>query len=502
MAAGADQNLNIVVKLKDEASKSFDTLTKKMEGVQKSIKPAADLSKKFALALTGAGVAAAGFAALAVKSAMEAQVETARTQQTLNNAFESMSVKSLNAIQKLADKAKGPGADAFDFISDSIGKASQAAVKLGFDDEEAAGSMANLFQRTGDLNKTMELNALAMDLARAKGIGLADAGNMIGMVMSGNGRALKQYGIEISDTLTPMEALKVLQEKVGGQAEAFNGTLAGQSEVLKAQWGNLLETIGEKLIPVLSVLMEKYLIPFVSETLPKWIENMSNLNQWLSEHQELLIVVAGVIVGALTPAIISFGIAAVSAFAAATIAAAPWLLAGAVIGGLVAAILWVVKNWAYVKEQIRLTWEGIKLYFKEGVNVLIGAAEAYANAWIKAINFVINGLNKLKVSIPDWVPEIGGKSWGVNIKTVGGVSLPRFEHGGIIPGARGTAVPIIAHGQEQIIPAGGGANGGGGMYIVNINNPQVRNNDDITRMRDEINKAMRDVVRIHKLQSI
>lgn len=494
MALGSDQNLNIVVKLKDEASKQFDTLRGKLDGMQKSMQPATEASKKLALGFAAVGTATLGFGTMAVKSAMEAQVEMAKFEakmRTVKNATE-------ESRQAILDRAN-------------------AVVKMGFDDEAAANNMANLFQRTGDVNKAMELNNLAMDLARDKNIGLADAGNMIGLVMSGNARALKQYGIEIDESLSPTEALQQLQEKVAGQADAYTKTLAGQKEVLSQTWDNFLQTVGEKLIPVLTKLLQEYIIPFVTDTLPKWIEKMQEINKWLSEHQTVLLIVAGAIGGALAPAILFSLIPAiwgmVTAFAAATLALAPWIIGGAIIAGIVAGAIWIYKNWDTVKQNLSKIWTAIKdgfviawnaiaTAFKGIINGIIGTVEGWANAVVKAVNTIIGALNKIKVSVPDWVPGIGGKSFGISIPTAPTVSLPRFEHGGMVQGARGEAVPAILHGGEQVIPAGRQSGGNSNVYQVIINNPVVRSREDAYILKDEIDRALRDVVRIHKLQSI
>lgn len=104
--------------------------------------------------------------------------------------------------------------------------------------------MAKFYQRTKDVTEATRLNAIAMDLARAKNIGLADASNLVGQVLSGNGKLLKQYGIDIDDTKTPLEALGELHTKVKGQAEAFANTYAGRMEILNVQMGNLKESLG------------------------------------------------------------------------------------------------------------------------------------------------------------------------------------------------------------------------------------------------------------------
>ena len=503
MALGNDQNLNIIVRLKDEASKQLEGLRGKFENLQKNMVPATNASKAFAIGLGGAATAAAGFGALAIKAAMGAQTEMIRVKQTVNNTLEQMNAEGLNKLQKLADAAGGAGSDVFEFMSASIDKAAASAAKLGFDDEEAAGTLAKLFQRTNDVNEAMKLNQLAMDLARAKGIGLAEAGDMIGMVMSGNGRALKAYGIEINDTLSPMDALAELQTKVAGQADAFSGSLAGQTEALKVAFGNLMETIGEQLVPVALELV-KAATPII-EKLIEWAGKTGELVGWLKEHEIIIWAVAGAIAGGLAPAILFSLIPAIwgmiTAFAAGAVALAPWLIGGAIIGGLVAGIIWVVKNWDKVKEQFKLIWEGLKIMFKEGVNALIGLAEGWANSWVKAANVIIGALNKVSFSIPDWVPGVGGKSFSINLPLAQEAKLPRLEHGGIVPGARGTAVPIIAHGQEQIIPAGN-AKGNGDINInLTLNYPQFNSQKDTEIVRQQIETALRDVVRVYKLQS-
>lgn len=249
----ASSTLEILVKLKDETKSSMGALSASLSGL-------GGVAKKAGIALAGVGVAAAAGMVFAVKAAADAQVEMAKVDTVLKNM----------GASALKNK-------------DALLEAASAATKLGFDDEEAAVSIANLYQRTGDLTEATKLNALAMDLSRQKGIGLADASNMIGMVMSGNGRALKQYGIEISDTLTPMQALEELQKKVAGGAENFAGTFAGQVEILKVAFGNMVEAIGEKVLPILTELATKY-VPIIIEAFGKFADYLARVGGVLREY--------------------------------------------------------------------------------------------------------------------------------------------------------------------------------------------------------------------------
>ncbi len=91
-------------------------------------------------------------------------------------------------------------------------------------------------------------------------------------------------------------------------------------------------------------------------------------------------------------------------------------------------------------------WNAIK----GTINSIIGGVESMANGIINGINAAINALNNLSFTVPDWVPEIGGKTIGFNIPTLSGISIPRLAKGGIVDGA----TPLIAGeaGKEAIVP--------------------------------------------------
>ena len=78
-------------------------------------------------------------------------------------------------------------------------------------------------------------------------------------------------------------------------------------------------------------------------------------------------------------------------------------------------------------------WEGVKKIFKGIWNSIIIVIESAINLIIKGINWMISKLNTIHFEIPDWVPIIGGKSFGINISPVSEVSLPRLATGAVIP---------------------------------------------------------------------
>lgn len=66
------------------------------------------------------------------------------------------------------------------------------------------------------------------------------------------------------------------------------------------------------------------------------------------------------------------------------------------------------------------------------LNVIIGLI----NGVIDGVNWLISGLNKIHFDIPDWVPGIGGKGFGINIGEIG--HIPYLAKGGIL--SQGSAV--------------------------------------------------------------
>lgn len=78
-------------------------------------------------------------------------------------------------------------------------------------------------------------------------------------------------------------------------------------------------------------------------------------------------------------------------------------------------------------------WEGVKDIFKGIWNGIITAVEYAINFIINGINLLISALNTIHFEVPDWVPLIGGRSFGISIPLVSNVALPRLAQGAVIP---------------------------------------------------------------------
>lgn len=103
-----------------------------------------------------------------------------------------------------------------------------------------------------------------------------------------------------------------------------------------------------------------------------------------------------------------------------------------------------------------LAWEGIKDIFGGVFNGLLSIAKIPLNGIIgmlnivlDAINFLIKGLNKIKFNVPDWVPAIGGKQFGFNLKKLN--KIPYMANGGTL--LNGAAI-VAEAGPELLLQQG------------------------------------------------
>lgn len=146
---------------------------------------------------------------------------------------------------------------------------------------------------------------------------------------------------------------------------------------------------------------------------------------------------AGAVAKGFSIALKAVGVAAKFAFAN------PIGFAITAVAGLVAAGIYLYKNWDTVKVHLATAGEAIGNAFSKALEFCKGPI----NGIIGLINQVIAGINGLtSFKVPDWVPGLGGKSFGTNIQ-----SIPQLANGGI---ATGPTLAMVGEGREHeaIIP--------------------------------------------------
>ena len=66
------------------------------------------------------------------------------------------------------------------------------------------------------------------------------------------------------------------------------------------------------------------------------------------------------------------------------------------------------------------------------VNIIIGILNTIARAFVEVVNWIVRAINKIHVEIPSWVPFVGGKSIGFNLREVQYTGIPYMANGGVV----------------------------------------------------------------------
>jgi hypothetical protein len=217
-------------------------LINNLESAQNGLTKKGIFSGAFWGSLAAGGIAAAVSAASnfltgSIDEALEADRAIGRLKSTLDNL--------------------GRG-DSFDRITS---KAEEMADRFRFlDNDEVLG----VFKKLIDFGKLTEkemndLLPVIIDFAANSRIGIEEASEVIIKALSGNGKALKEYGIDIKDAKTETERLNIvmttLKDKVDGAADAFGNSMAGSIAASKQEFKDLQEELGNQLLPILNKIL-------------------------------------------------------------------------------------------------------------------------------------------------------------------------------------------------------------------------------------------------------
>lgn len=188
-------------------------------------------------AMTGFFSSLNGFFKDSVNEALAADQATNRLKSTLDNLGRS---------------------DAFDRIT---AKADELAQQFRYLDND---DIVGVFTRLIDYGKLTErqmndLLPVIIDFAAKSQISLDEASSVIIKALEGNGKALKEYGINIKDAGSESERLGIimgtLKDKVDGAGEAFANSAEGGIATARQELANLKEDIGNETIPILNKLL-------------------------------------------------------------------------------------------------------------------------------------------------------------------------------------------------------------------------------------------------------
>lgn len=339
------------------------------------------------------------------------------------------------------------------------------------------------------VNETVKTGQVTGNLADVLNWG-SKAGETFGVTMRANTEANQEWNNSVADAKSAEDFFNLALQQCATEAERTNLimqmmadqglTSAGEawqknnqsmieSNQAQANMQEQTAKLGEMVEPVFTRITNAV------ATALAWFNSLD------SGTQTFILTIVGMIaaVAALAPVVsgaitIFNGLNAVLGF----LAANPIVLIIAAIVALIAvfATLWnkcegfrnfwiglwegikstAVSIWEFLKEKVFQPianafvslWDGIKGV----INGMFRGIESFINGIIGGINFLIRAVNKISFDVPDWVPEIGGKTLGFNIPELSQVSLPKLAAGGEV--LRGSAI-VGEAGPELLTVAAG-----------------------------------------------
>ena len=276
-----------------------------------------------------------------------------------------------------------------------------------FGDEETMAAQAMLTSMGLEEDAVRRLTPLIQDMATTKGMDLRAAADLVAKSVGSSTNALTRYGVEITGAVGSSERLETavtgLSKQFEGQAQSAAKAGAGGLKQLSNRFGDLMEKIGEMLIPLLNDLVA-------------WIDKGITAWENLDSTTKTIIITLGILTALVGP-ILSLAGAFGTLWAAAT---GPIGLVVAGFAALAAAVIYVADNMEAFKERFSDVgwWK----------NALIQMLQWFIefspmSRIIKAFNFILDffgkekmtnpfeeladGLEKLKVDTKDYKNEFG-----------------------------------------------------------------------------------------------
>jgi len=363
-------------------------------GVKKAIKEFKQLETtgekaQFALkkAAIPAAAAVAGLAA-AMGDAVKAAMDDEKSQQMLARQLKATTGATDDQIKSVEKYITAQGRN------------------LGVTDDQLRPALAGLVRVTKDVNEAQNAASLAMDIAAAKGVSLETVSKALERAYGGNTAALAKLDPSVRDMIkggaTLEEVFATLQSTFGGAAKEASNTAAGGFAKLKLSLDETKESIGAALLPVLQKVL-----PYLQKAA-----------DWAQDNPQAFTIIAGTI-GAVATAILAVN---------AAMALNPFGLIAVGIAALVTGITVAYTKFEGFRNVVRTVVNGLATYF-----------EFMANAWIKAINLVIRGINIVNP--------------GKDIPSIPAVSLGRLggEGGGGTGSIRGIESPVSSSGSTAAV---------------------------------------------------
>jgi hypothetical protein len=419
-----------------------------------------NFSKRAGQAFAVAGAAALAYAGKlaidGVKAAIEDEKANAKLAQTLIN---------------VAGATQGT-------IEEVLAYSRATELATGVTEDELRPSLNRLAIATGNVEKAMELQGLAIDVAAGSGKGLDAVTQALSKAFEGNTASLGRLGIGISTaelkTMSFDQITQKLSQTFAGQADVAANTYEGRIERLQLAFDDVRDSLAERLLP----FIERFINFLLNKGVPvlnSFVDGLTgknSVNESLTKTQQTAIT-WGKRVRAVIDTIINFKdelflLAKVIAGVFVVSAIAGWV--SATVAGIKTLIV------AYNLLKTSAIVAGVASAF--ALNPLLGVGAAALAAGV--LSAAAYQANRFNTQAPGTSSDLTGmEATGLSAGLYGSTPVNTFG---------GSQAPTTTPGGAVVTP--GGATGGASSAQTAINNSNAKTLADINRLQKDVDSKM------------
>lgn len=197
-------------------------------------------------------------------------------------SFTKAALENQSATVKLADAMKIRGIYTKENIALSLQFSNQLLKLTGIEDEQLNIVQSLLIRRGAEGEMIKDLTKVTLDFATVQQMDVVSAAELVSKAISSDSNVLSRYGIEITGAAASTERMTSvvngLNAIFGGATVALASSVSGQMKIMKARFGEIKESIGTGMIPVLQALIQitdQQMLP----SLEQMVSKQSNINK-------------------------------------------------------------------------------------------------------------------------------------------------------------------------------------------------------------------------------
>jgi len=204
----------------------------------------------------------------------------------LGGVFAAFGVSSIAVLDKV-EKAQANLETAvtntgvsFKIAKPEIDSHAKSMMNLGFTLNDTYDALSKMTAASGSPRIALNALGVAADLARFKGISLAEAGTLVARASIGQAKGLGDLGIALGKTIpkgaTMAQIFKAIEDRAHGAATAFGDTLSGKIAIANANFQAFQVQVGTDLVPIL--------IKFTTWLTDKAIPALQKMYKWVKDN--------------------------------------------------------------------------------------------------------------------------------------------------------------------------------------------------------------------------